>query len=84
MRRDVHCSVGFSVILEESRNGHEEKVVLAFAEGGALLRKHTDHGVNVTGHSNHFADRRLMREQMFLDVFPDDCNASGKGYVLVI
>jgi hypothetical protein len=68
---DVDRAFRFTVVLEEPRDWHDAKVILALAEGGSFLREHTDDCVRVAADSHHFADRRFVWEQSFFDHFSD-------------
>src|SRR4029450_9410337 len=72
LRGDVHRAFRFTVVLEEARDWHEAKIILALTERGSFLREHTDDCVRVAADSYHFADRRFVREQTFLDHFAHD------------
>src|SRR5205807_8664561 len=78
LRRDVDGAFRFAVILEEARDRHDHKVVLALAEGGPFFREHAHDRVDVPADANDFADRRFVWKQSFLDYLSDDDHASRK------
>src|SRR5205807_4008286 len=78
LRRDVDGAFRFAVVLEEARDRHDHKVVLALAEGGPFFREHAHDRVDVPADANDFADRRFVWKQSFLDYLSDDDHASRK------
>src|SRR5207253_7009724 len=78
LRRDIDGAFRFAVIFEKARDRHDNKVVLALAEGGPFFREHADYRIGVPADTNDFADRRFVWKQSFLDYLSDDDRASRK------
>ena len=84
LRRDVDGAFRFAVILEESRDRHDAKVILALTERRPFFREHADDCVSVATDSDHFANRRFMRKQTLLDHLSDDDYAARKIDIFVV
>jgi len=78
LRRDVDRASRFTVILEKSRNGHQNHGRPGLTERRPFLCEDADNRVRVPAHANDFADRRFVREQSFLDDFSNDNYAPEK------
>src|SRR5262249_16006123 len=74
--RDINGALGFAVILEQARDRHDAKIVLTLAKSSAFLGQHSDDSVGMPGDANDYTNRRLMREQSFLDCLADHDDAA--------
>jgi hypothetical protein len=68
---DVDGAIGASEIAHEARDGHDHQIVLALPEGRALLREHADDLVGLLVDLDGLADRRLVGEELLLNVGPN-------------
>ena len=84
LARDINGAFGFAVIFEEPRDRHDAHIILTLAKGRALLGQHSDDGVGMPGDANDFADRRLVREQSFLDRLADHDDATREIDILLV
>jgi hypothetical protein len=83
LRRDVYGPLGRSKILEETRDGHHAKIILALAEGRALFRHDANDRHWMSVYLDHFPDGRFMRKEIFLDDLADQDHVARQVHVFV-